>query len=703
MEDNNIKIDVIKRSGKKVDFNGEKIAIAIKKGFDGTPNNKYTMVDSNKVYLKVLDKIKDKYKDKSNIKIEEIQDLIEESLQELKYKDVYEAFSKYRERRAESRRIFYSKQHKLMKAVESLSFKEANEESNANSTGTMFEYGSIIATEFAKSYLVKSKFVEAHDSGQINIDNMDYIPMGSVKTCNINLDKLFEKGFASMYGYVRTPNDIMTYSILTSLAINACSGDQYGGVTISAFDYYLAPGVLKTFKKVFKNTLDSYLDVLGLTKLVNYKTLMRQISNLKTIDIKLETFKSIYKNSSTVEMLLRKAYQVAYTETENRTYQAMEALIHNLNTMPAHGGATVAYSAINLGTDTTTEGRMITKNYLLALEAGVGHGMMPRYPITIFKVKEGINLNNHDVNYDLLKLAYQVVAKGNKINFSFIDANQGKHNAIPLNEVAYSYGNVRILEDVTDKKDKTVTGRGNLASVTINLPRLGLKYGINLNERKSPDLKGFNTELESIMELCKDELLERFEIECSKKASSFPFLLGVGAWNNGETLQGEDRIRRVLKHGTLSIGFTGLEECIIALTGKDMSDEDSYKLGLKIVKGMNDIVNKYAKENSLNFNLVATEDKNIDERFLNLDKAIYGSVKDITNKERYTSAFYIPTLNNSNRIKKESAFHEYTHGGHITYVYNKDDNAETIEKLVREMYEDGTYYASILRMTKWYK
>jgi anaerobic ribonucleoside-triphosphate reductase len=405
MEDSNIKIDVIKRSGKKVDFNGEKIAIAIKKGFDGTPNNKYTMVDSNKVYLKVLDKIKDKYSDKASIKIEDIQDLIEEALQELKYKDVYEAFSKYRERRAESRRIFYSKQHKLMKAVESLSFKEANDKSNTSATGTMYEYGSIIATEFAKSYLVKSKFVEAHDSGQINIDDMEYIPMGSTTSCNINLDKLFEKGFSSMYGFVRTPNDIMTYSILTTLAINACSNDQHGGETISAFDYYLAPGVLKTFKKAFKNTLDSYLDVLGLTKLVNYKTLMRQISNLKTIDVKLETFKSFYKNSSTVEMLLRKAYHVAYQETENRTYQAMEALIHNLNTMPSGGNANVPYSTLNFGTDTSPEGRMITKNYLLALDAGVGHGMTPKYPISVFKVKEGINFNAHDPNYDLLKIS----------------------------------------------------------------------------------------------------------------------------------------------------------------------------------------------------------------------------------------------------------------------------------------------------------
>ena len=378
----------------------------------------------------------------------------------------------------------------------------------------------------------------------------------------------------------------------------------------------------------------------------------KEIDKLKTIDIDLSMFDSFTKDSDQVKRLFKKAYEKAYEKTDRQTYQAMEAFIHNLNTMHSRAGAQVPFSSINFGTDTSPEGRMVMKNYLLATDAGLGNHETPIFPISIFKVKEGVNYNEGDPNYDLFKLSCEVSAKRLFPNFSFIDAPFNLEYYKPDDyetEVGYMGCRTRVLADITS--DYPVTpGRGNLSFTSINLPRLGIKHGIVSGET---DLDGFFKELEELMELVKDQLLERFEIQCSKRIYNFPFLLGQGVWMDSEKLKPTDRLRKVLKHGTLTIGFIGLAECLKALIGKHHGEsEEAQKLGLKIIGFMRKKLDEYSKEYNLNFSLIATPAEGLSGRFTNIDKAIYGKIKGVTDKDYYTNSFHVPVYYNISAVKK---------------------------------------------------
>ena len=428
MEEKLSKLTVIKRDGKKVEFNGTKIAVAIKKGFDSIKINedepKYSENDVNKVYLAVLKRIEKEYVDAGaeKIKIEDIQDIIEEELRLEGYDDVYTSFSEYRERRAQSRQMFFDqkKQHKFLKAIESLVLKSAHEEDtkreNANvdgntAMGTMLQYGSTVSKEFSKSYLIKKKFVDAHESGEIHIHDMDFLAMGTTTCTQIDIGKLFKNGFSTGHGHLREPNDIMSYTALAAIAIQSNQNDQHGGQSIPAFDFYMAPGVIKTFRKQFKQHLYDFLDVTDFAKFINIDTVIKEVDKLESIEIDINIFERFWKNSDVVAKLFQKAYEKALQKTERITYQAMEAFIHNLNTMHSRAGAQVPFSTVNFGTDISPEGRMVIKNYLLAADAGLGKHETPIFPISIFKLKEGVNYNEGDPNYDLFKLACKVSAK----------------------------------------------------------------------------------------------------------------------------------------------------------------------------------------------------------------------------------------------------------------------------------------------------
>ena len=708
-------LTVIKRSGKKVAWNGTKIAIAIKKAFDSLEKdeeNHYSEKDVNKVYNAVIKHIEKDYKNEEKIKIEAIQDLIEAELQKQGYPDVYKAFADYRERRNVSRQVFFGekKQHKFLKALESLGLKSSYEENakreNANvdgdtAMGTMLQYGSTVSKEFAKAYLMKPKFAEAHDNGDIHIHDMDFLPMGTTTCCQIDLKKLFKNGFSTGHGYLRQPKDIISYTALAAIAIQANQNDQHGGQAIPAFDYYMAPGVLATFKKQLKQAIYDYLDLTDLEYYINMDRIAKEIDKLKTIDIDLNMFEPFTKGSKQVERLFKKAYEKAYEKTDRQTYQAMEAFIHNLNTMHSRAGAQVPFSSINFGTDTSPEGRMVMKNYLLATDAGLGNHETPIFPISIFKVKEGVNYNEGDPNYDLFKLSCEVSAKRLFPNFSFIDAPFNLEYYKPDDyetEVGYMGCRTRVLADITS--DYPVTpGRGNLSFTSINLPRLGIKHGIVSGET---DLDGFFKELEELMDLVKDQLLERFEIQCSKRIYNFPFLLGQGVWIDSEKLKPNDRLRKVLKHGTLTIGFIGLAECLKALIGKHHGEsEEAQKLGLKIIGFMRKRIDEYAKEYNLNFSLIATPAEGLSGRFTNIDKAIYGKIKGVTDREYYTNSFHVPVYYNISAVKKiqiEAPYHAFTNGGHITYVELDGDtamNVDAFEKIIRVMHDNGIGYGAI--------
>ena len=714
-EESNLKdIIVIKRNGKKVSFDETKIALAIQKGFDSVDdedNRKYDTKDTQKVLDRVIKNIEEQKPEK--LKIEEVQDLIESSLKHYNYNEVYESFSNYREKRRESREFFFDdkKKHKFLKTIESLglksSFEDNSKRENANvngdtAMGTMLQYGSTISKEFSKAYLMKKKYSELHDEGYIHIHDLDFYAMGTT-TCNqLDLEKLFKTGFSTGHGHIRPPKDIMSYAALAAIVIQANQNDQHGGQAIPAFDYYLSPGVLMTFKKQLKQTISEFIDLMGFSNYLNMNTIVKEIDKITTITIDKTIFEKFIKENEVLDRLFTMAIEKAYMKTNRITYQAMEGFIHNLNTMHSRAGAQVPFSSINFGTDTTAEGRMVIKNYLYALDSGLGRGETPIFPISIFKVKEGVNFNKEDPNYDLFRLSCEVSSKRLFPNFSFIDSKFNKEyykEGDYRTEVGYMGCRTRVMANVADPSKAITPGRGNLSFTSINLVRLGIKHGIVNGET---DLKGFYQELKELLEDVKDQLLERFQYQCEKRVYNFPFLMGQGIWLDSEKLKPTDKVRRVLKHGTLSIGFIGLAECLKALIGKHHGEsEEAEKLGREIISFMRKQIDEYANSYTLNFSLIATPAEGLSGRFTKIDRAIYGKLKGITDREYYTNSFHVPVYYNTSikhKIEVEAPYHALTNGGHISYIELDGDtsaNVDAFEKVVRLMKEYEIGYGAI--------
>ncbi len=704
---------VVKRDGKVVSFNDTKIAIAIRKGFVNSRSaTSYTEDDHNKIFTKVIEEINKRYPKDGQVPIEVIQDIIEEELKSLGYVDIYDSFSSYRTRRSESRKAFQNRQHKLMKAIESLSLKTAIEEDskrdNANvdgntAMGTMLQYGSTLAREFAKSYIMSPRIASAHDDGEIYIHDMDFMPMGTTTCCQINLDKLFSRGFSTGHGHLRPPKGISTYAALAAIAIQSNQNDQHGGQSIPAFDFYMAPGVLQTFKKMFKQAVKEYIDLLEITKEIDFDKFVKKVDELTTMDVDIKTFKEFYEKDKQLEKSIKKAYDMAIKKTDRETFQAMEAFVHNLNTMHSRAGAQVPFSSINFGTDISYEGRMVIKNYLYALDSGLGKGETPIFPISIFKVKEDINYFEKDPNYDLFKLACKVSAKRLFPNFSFIDSPfnlQYYKKGDPNSEVAYMGCRTRVMGNTANPDKEIATGRGNASFTSINLVRIGIKHGIATN--KEPNMEEFYKEVDEKIDLVKDQLLERFKIQCSKKVYNFPFLLGQGLFVDSDGLGPEDDITPVLRNCSLGVGFIGLAECLTALIGSHHGEtEEARKLGLEIVSHMRERLDNISKQYKLNFTLLATPAEGLSGKFVAIDRSIYGTMPGITDKEYYTNSYHVPVRYNisaTEKIKIEGPYHALTNGGHITYIELDGDtanNLEAFEKIVRCMHDNKIGYGAI--------
>ena len=391
------------------------------------------------------------------------------------------------------------------------------------------------------------------------------------------------------------------------------------------------------------------------------------------------------------------ALKYAEKETERATYQAMEALVHNLNTMHSRAGAQIPFSSLNYGTDTSPEGRMVIRNLLLATEAGLGNGETAIFPIHIFKVKEGVNYNPGDPNYDLFKLACRVSAKRLFPNFSFLDAPfnlKYYRPGRPETEAAYMGCRTRVIGNVYDPQREIVTGRGNLSFTSVNLPRLAIKANRNVDF--------FFEQLERQIDLVIDQLIDRFRIQAQKKVRNYPFLMGQGIWLDSDKLGPDDTVGEVLKHGTLTVGFIGLAECLTALTGKHHGESrESQNLGLEIIGYMRKRMDDESRRTGLNFTLIATPAEGLSGRFVRIDRKKFGEIPGVTDKDYYTNSFHIPVgfpITAFDKIRLEAPYHALTNAGHISYIELDGDplkNLDAFEAVVRYMKECGIGYGSI--------
>ncbi|MFR3498658.1 MAG: anaerobic ribonucleoside triphosphate reductase [Paraclostridium bifermentans] len=712
---------VKKRDGRVIPFNSDRITRAIFLAASKVAQREGSVADYNVAELLTQDVIK-----LLNIKfatntpgVEDIQDAVVKVLIEKGHAKTSEEYIIYR---TERNRIRNSKS-RLMKSIGEITFADADDadikRENANidgntAMGTMLQYGSTVSKEFCKTYMLKPEHAFAHDNGDIHIHDMDFLNMGTLTCCQIDLIKLFKDGFSTGHGFLREPNDIISYAALAAIAIQSNQNDQHGGQSIPFFDYGLAEGVYKTFKKLYINNMSKALELYeGIEALDEIRDIVSYVE--KNTDTKASiSLDESYINLEKRELINRLnikddvaeksqkfAYKEAYKETDRNTYQAMEAFIHNLNTMHSRAGAQVPFSSVNFGTDTSEEGRLVTKNLLLSVEKGLGNGETAIFPILIFKVKEGINLNPEDHNYDLFKLACRVSAKRLFPNFSFIDAPFNAKYYVegdPDTEATYMGCRTRVVGNVCG--DEVVSGRGNLSFTTINLPRLGIKHG-SINGQNL-NIDEFYAELNEKIDLVIDQLLERFEVQGNKKVKNFPFLMGQNVWKGSDDLGPNDTLKEVIKQGTLTVGFIGLAECLIALIGKHHGEsEEAQNLGLDIIGHMRDKMEEASEKYGLNFSLIATPAEGLSGRFTSIDRNKYGEIEGITDKEYYTNSFHVPVyykISSFDKIKIEAPYHELTNAGHITYIEldgSPSNNLEAFETIIRAMKELGIGYGSI--------
>ena len=707
---------IVKRSGQTVKFNAAKIRDAIRKAGNAVSDEEIT---EEKV-LSLTNQVLAKIPPHTIPTVEQVQDIVEEVLIANDLPKTSKAYILYRAERSKLRQT----EKDLMDIFKSLTFVDAKDSNikreNANidtdtAMGTMLKYGSESAKYFVDNSILDKDIADAHNGGDIHIHDKDFY-MLTETCCQIDLLKLFKDGFSTGHGHLREPMSIQSYSALACIAIQANQNEMHGGQSVPNFDYSMAPGVAKTFIKEYFKALGLYLkyryDVSESASEEAVACLERdmprdivRISNKDGMEQRLLAMRAEGKLPGVVAALsedeIRKlndsAFDTALTETDRATYQAMEGLIHNLNTMHSRAGAQVPFSSINYGTDTSPEGRMVMRNLLLATDAGLGNGETPIFPVQIFKVKEGVNFNKEDPNYDLFRLSCKVSAKRLFPNFSFLDApfnlqyyKPGDYNT----EVAYMGCRTRVMGNVHDRSREITCGRGNLSFTTINLPRIGIEAKGNWNL--------FYSMLDSRIDLVFKQLLHRFKIQCSKKVRNYPFLMGQGVWIDSDGLDIDDSVAEVLKHGTLSVGFIGLAETLKAMTGQHHGEsEESYQLGLDIIRYMRGRMDKKSAETGLNFTLLATPAEGLSGRFVKIDAKKYGSIEGVTDREYYTNSFHIPVYHNISAFKKlrlEAPFHALCNAGHISYVELDGDmcnNIDAFETVIKYMKEVGIRYGSI--------
>ena len=702
---------IIKRDGRETVFDQTKIADAIEKAFQASG-----AMQDRSVAEQITDSVMEKLEEgaiEGTPTVEGVQDLVEEALIEANFSQTAKAYILYRAERNRVRDV----NSRLVQTLKDITFSKASDSDmkreNANidadtAMGTMLKYGSESAKQFYEMCVIDPKFARAHREGDIHIHDMDFYTL-TTTCCQIDLRRLFKGGFSTGHGVLREPNDIASYSALACIAIQSNQNDQHGGQSICDFDYGLALGVQKTFKRLYKKHLFEALSLL--TDVENPKetaeTIIGRVEGEtgKCASLVMDaTFEGAIQQElidlgiegAVAKRILGYAESSAKADTDRTTFQAMEALVHNLNTMHSRAGAQTPFSSINYGMDTSAEGRMVIKNILLATEEGLGSGETPIFPVQIFRVKEGVNYNPGDPNYDLFKLAMRCSAKRLFPNFSFVDApfNLQYYKGTPETEISYMGCRTRVMGNVYDPSREITTGRGNLSFTSINLPRLAI--------RSKGDRDLFFDLLDAKLALVVGQLDERFKIQASKHVYNAPFLMGQGVWIDSEKLSMNDTQEEVLKHGTLTVGFIGLAEALVALTGSHHGqDPESQKLGLEIVGHMRGYLDRLSQERKMNYSLIATPAEGLSGRFVRMDRERYGSIPGVTDRDYYTNGFHVPVyydINAFDKISLEAPYHALTNGGHISYVELDGDptnNLEAFESIIRHMKESGIGYGSV--------
>ena len=701
---------VLKRDGRKVNFNVERIAKSIYKAANSISGQDYSRSEElAKLVYKELDKIQEN----KQVKSQTIQDIVEKILKDEGHESTLRVYKTFRQERDKTRERNFD----ITKIYKGLTFDDAinnnikRENANINADtamGTMLKYGSEGAKNFYHLCVLKPVHSQAHKNGDIHIHDLDFLTL-TTTCCQIDLIKLFEDGFCTGEGFLREPQSIGSYAALAAIAIQSNQNDQHGGQSIPNFEYAMAKGIRVTYKKEYLKNLVKALELLtdvedpqglgeNIVKSIKYDK--DKVATLKDSNGYLEIerkYLSKYIDKDTIVKIQK--FAVKYTEKEviKSTYQAMESFIHNLNTMHSRAGAQVPFSSINYGLDTTPEGRLAIEQVLLATEAGLGNGETPIFPIQIFKVKDGINYNEGDPNYDLFKLSMRVSAKRLFPNYSFMDApfnlqyyRKGDYNT----EVAYMGCRTRVMANVYDRSKEVTCGRGNLSFTSINLPRIGIEA--------NGDVERFFEMLDEKIDLVIDQLKSRFQIQANKRVYNYPFLMGQYIWLDSEKLKNTDKVEEVLKHGTLTIGFIGLAECLKALIGKHHGESEEAKdLGYKIIEHMRERVDMESQKEKMNFTLIATPAEGLSGRFVKMDRKRYGLIEGVTDRDYYTNSFHVPVyhkISAFNKIKIEAPYHELTNGGHISYVELDGDptqNLEAFEQIIRCMKESGIGYGSI--------
>lgn len=704
-----------KRTGDIVKFNAQKITDAIKKANMESIDETFSKEQLSTITNNVIKALK-------NLKtpgVEQIQDAVEKVLIAGNFASTAKAYILYR---AEHTKLRQAKAD-LMDIYDELTFTKAKDadikRENANidadtAMGTMLKYGSEGSKYFITSHILPKDIAVAHMDGDIHIHDMDFY-MLTETCCQIDLLKLFKNGFSTGHGYLREPNDIRSYAALACIAIQANQNEMHGGQAVPMFDYCMAPGVAKTYRKQYYKALGYYFNAMLDMKLEDASLLCKKIEQSLPIKISMSTADKFGKllvdflpkhqrehnyqeiNEQTTQMAHKFAINTAWNETNAATYQAMEAFIHNLNTMNSRAGAQVPFSSINYGTDTSPEGRMAMRNLLLATDAGLGDGETPIFPVQIFKVKEGVNYEKDDPNYDLFRLAMKTSAKRLFPNFSFLDAPFNKKYYKPNDynsEVAYMGCRTRVMGNVYDPTREVTCGRGNLSFTSINLPRLAIEAKGDINK--------FYKSLDDMIDLVIRQLLHRFKIQCAKIGKNYPFLIGQNIWLDSDNIGEYDTVSEVLRHGTLTVGFIGLAETLKALIDKHHGESaEAQKLGLAIIGHMRKRMDDEAQKTKLNFSLIATPAEGLSGRFVKIDRKIYGSIPGVTDREYYTNSFHIPVyypISAYKKIQLEAPYHNLTNGGHISYIEMDGDptkNLTAFEAIIRCMHDNGIGYGSV--------